>query len=58
MDEGVDLKTVQLRLGHSDPRLTLGVYAQAMSKSDRAAAETLDRRFFGVSGMARAINAP
>jgi len=25
---GVDMKTAQARLGHSDPRLTLGVYAQ------------------------------
>lgn len=27
--EGLDIKTVQTRLGHSDPRLTLAVYAQA-----------------------------
>ena len=42
---GVDLKTAQARLGHSDPRLTLGVYAQATSGADRAAAEALGNRF-------------
>jgi integrase len=43
---GVDLKTAQTRLGHSDPRLTLGVYAQAISEADRAAADALEGRFF------------
>ncbi len=50
----VDLKTAQTRLGHSDPRLTLAVYAQATSEADRAAADALGRRFFD----ARAMNAP
>ena len=31
----VDLKTVGTRLGDSDPRLTLAVYAQATSEADR-----------------------
>jgi len=44
--ENVDLKTAQTRLGHSDPRLTLGLYAQATSAADRAAAEALAGRFF------------
>ena len=35
----VDLKTAQTRLGHSDPRLTLAVYAQAVTEADREAAE-------------------
>jgi integrase len=52
--EGVDLKTAQTRLGHSDPRLTLAVYAQATSEADRAAADALGRRFLN----ARAMNAP
>jgi integrase len=52
--DGVDLKTAQTRLGHSDPRLTLGVYAQATSEADRAAADALGRRFLD----ARAVNAP
>gem|GEM_PF-100896 len=43
--EGVDLKTAQTRLGHSDPRLTLAVYAQATTEADRAAADVLEARF-------------
>lgn len=43
--EGVDVKTVQARLGHSDPRLTLAVYAQATTEADRAAALVLGDRF-------------
>ncbi len=43
--EGVDVKTVQSRLGHSDPRLTLAVYAQATTEADRAAADLLGSRF-------------
>ena len=46
--DGVDLKTAQTRLGHSDPRLTLAVYAQATTEGDRVAAERLGQRFFGV----------
>jgi len=45
--ENVDLKTAQIRLGHSDPRLTLGLYAQAVEDADRQAAETLGEQFFG-----------
>lgn len=44
---GVDVKTAQVRLGHSDPRMTLAIYASAPATADRAAAETVDRRFFG-----------
>lgn len=43
--EGVDLKTAQTRLGHTDPRLTLGIYAQASTEADRQAAERLGDRF-------------
>jgi hypothetical protein len=43
--EGVDVKTAQTRLGHSDPRLTLGTYAQASSEADRDAAERVGARF-------------
>jgi integrase len=46
---GVDVKTAQARLGHSDPRLTLAVYAQAVSEADRDAAERLGERFFGTA---------
>jgi integrase len=45
--ERVDLKTAQTRLGHSDPRLTLAIYAQATTEADRDAAEKLGERFFG-----------
>ena len=38
---GVDVKTAQTRLGHSDPRLTLGIYAQASTSADRDAAGRL-----------------
>jgi integrase len=43
--EGVDLKTAQTRLGHSDPRLTLAVYAQATNEGDRRAADLLGAAF-------------
>ena len=36
---GVDLKTAQKRLGHSDPRLPIGLYAQAATDANKAAAE-------------------
>ena len=42
--DGVDVKTAQARLGHSDPRLTLAIYAQATSEGDRSAAEKLGAR--------------
>jgi integrase len=44
---GIYVKTVQTRLGQVDPRLTLAVYAQAVSQTDHDAAERLDERFFG-----------
>ncbi|HKX76435.1 MAG TPA: hypothetical protein VJR05_13700, partial [Acidimicrobiia bacterium] len=43
--EGIDLKTAQTRLGHTDPRLTLGIYAQATIEADRRAAARLGERF-------------
>jgi DICT domain-containing protein len=47
--DDVDLRTAQTRLGHSDPRLTLAVYAQASTAADRAAADSLGAHFFGGS---------
>ena len=41
---GIDVKTAQARLGHSDPRLTLAVYAQATGEGDRTAADLLGDR--------------
>ncbi len=43
--DGVDVKTAQTRLGHSDPRLTLAVYAMATTEGDLAASQRLGRRF-------------
>jgi integrase len=43
--EGVDVKTAQTMLGHSESRLTLDVYAQAVAKLGEAAAEAMGARF-------------
>jgi integrase len=48
--EGVDIKTAQARLGHTDPRLTLGIYAQATTEADQEAARRLGRRFLRQGG--------
>ncbi|MDP9333006.1 MAG: tyrosine-type recombinase/integrase [Actinomycetota bacterium] len=56
--DGVDLKTAQTRLGHTDARLTLGLYAQATTDGDRAAADALGRRFFAALQDTRAMDAP
>lgn len=53
--EHVDLKTAQTRLGHSDPRLTLAVYAQATTAADVAAAQALGDRFLNVPRPARGL---
>jgi integrase len=45
VQEGVDVKTAQERLGHSDPRLTIGLYAQVTSAAERDAADRLGERF-------------
>ena len=39
---GVDVKTVQARLGHSDPGLTLRQYTRALPENDAAATELFD----------------
>jgi integrase len=44
---GVDIKTAQSRLGHSDPHRTLNIYAQVTSAGDRAAAELLGHKLMG-----------
>lgn len=43
--DGVDLKTAQTRFGHSDPQLTLAIYAQATTEGDQIAADGLAARF-------------
>ncbi|HKX71983.1 MAG TPA: tyrosine-type recombinase/integrase [Acidimicrobiales bacterium] len=55
--DGVDLKTAQTRLGHSNPRLTLALYAQATEAGDRAAAMALGDRFLGSRQSTRGMNA-
>jgi hypothetical protein len=40
------MKTAQTRLGHSDPRWTLGLYARASSDADREAADRVGERYF------------
>ena len=42
---GVDVKTAQTVLGHSDARLTLDHYAQAVTEQQRAAADVMGARF-------------
>ncbi|HEY3000145.1 MAG TPA: hypothetical protein VGJ43_16295 [Acidimicrobiales bacterium] len=39
------MKTAQTMLGHSESRLTLDVYAQAVAKLGAAAAEAMGARF-------------
>jgi integrase len=43
---GVDVKTAQAVLGHSDARLTLDHYAQVVTEQQRAAADAMGVRFF------------
>jgi hypothetical protein len=43
--EGVDIKTAQTMLGHSNPRLTLGLYAQSSNEAARVAADRIRARF-------------
>ena len=45
LEEGVNIKTAQERLGHANPRTTLAVYAQATKEADREAANRLGERF-------------
>jgi len=42
---GVNVKTAQDRLGHSDPRLTLDLYAQVTTAADREAADVVGEYF-------------
>jgi integrase len=43
---GVDVKTAQAVLGHSDARLTLDHYAQVVTEQQRAAADAMGATFF------------
>jgi integrase len=46
--EHVDIKTAQVRLGHADPRTTLGIYARATGEGDRRAAEAVAKRLIAL----------
>lgn len=56
--EGVDIKTAQTRLGHADPRTTLGIYARATKEGDRKAAEAVAKRLMASPHPAREADAP
>jgi integrase len=56
--DGVDVKTAQARLGHSDPRLTLAIYAQATGEGDRSAAEKLGARLMTAAVDGKAASGP
>jgi hypothetical protein len=43
--EDVNIKTAQAPLGHSNPQLTLSLYAQAVVSLGAAAAESMAARF-------------
>ena len=42
IEHGVDIKTVQARLGHSDISTTLNIYSHSTEKMNRTAADKLD----------------
>lgn len=44
---GADVKTVQMRLGHSSAEITMSCYAHAIPLSDTNAAESIDSSLFG-----------
>lgn len=42
IEHGVDIKTVQARLGHADISTTLNIYSHTTEKMNRAAADKMD----------------
>ena len=44
VEEGVDIKTAQVRLGHANPQTTLRIYAQVTEQADRLAANRIGNR--------------
>ncbi len=50
VSQGIDIKTVQSRLGHSDPRLTLQVYAEVVQEAEHHAADVLGKHFVTIQG--------
>ena len=43
--KGVDVKTIQARLGHSDVQTTLNIYTHSLPSMNKAAGDTLDSLF-------------
>ncbi len=58
VEEGVDIRTAQARLGHSSPVTTLKIYAQVTEKADHAAAEQVGKRFQPSHHMSQSQNFP
>ncbi len=56
LDEGINIKTAQARLGHANPQTTLALYAQATVQGDREASNRLGERFRPRDG--RGMNRP
>lgn len=56
--QGVDVKTVQARLGHSDASLTLNWYAHAVPENDQKAAQLIGDLFRQKPKKARIIPTP
>ncbi len=54
----IDPRTAQARMGHSDIRLTLQVYAQRSTAADRAAGDALGAHFFSGSRDGRGMESP
>lgn len=46
IEEGVDIKTIQQRLGHSDISTTMNIYAHVTNKMDERAANMIDQVLF------------
>ena len=55
--EDVDIKTAQACLGHTDPRLTLAIYAEATTEADRTA-DLIGKRFLPTRGQTPAEGSP
>jgi len=54
VEEGVDVKTAQSRLGHANPQTTLRIYAQVTERADRTAADKIGARLRPGQGQAAA----
>jgi len=44
---GVDVRTIASRVGHSNPSTTLNLYSHMLKKSDQMAADGLEQRIMG-----------